>query len=217
MRGVRACKQRAVEALRESVEQFQAKGWSFVAQIHHVPRGGLGGGHVPPRLLGLIELLRGEIHPLVPDLSVHQQGHGQYKLTRPDFVAYRWQDRGNLSLRLMRGLYGVHEVGWTVRDQDTLDGLAEAVRSSMPAALPHTRVRSLSWTTASSPSAIRWTSSSASDVGRFTGYYYTASMTAQVITPVLAGTLMKHISYQVLFPYAAFFVAMSFVTMLLAT
>lgn len=53
-----------------------------------------------------------------------------------------------------------------------------------------------------------------SDVGKFTGYYYTASMTAQVITPVLAGTLMKHISYQVLFPYAAFFVAMSFVTML---
>ncbi|MDE7218118.1 MAG: MFS transporter [Oscillospiraceae bacterium] len=52
-----------------------------------------------------------------------------------------------------------------------------------------------------------------SDVGKFTGYYYTASMTAQVITPVLAGTLMKHISYQVLFPYAAFFVAMSFVTM----
>ncbi len=53
-----------------------------------------------------------------------------------------------------------------------------------------------------------------SDVGKFTGYYYTASMTAQVITPVLAGSLMKHISYQVLFPYAAFFVSMSFVTML---
>ena len=53
-----------------------------------------------------------------------------------------------------------------------------------------------------------------SDVGKFTGYYYTASMTAQVITPVLAGALMKHISYQVLFPYAAFFVSMSFVTML---
>ena len=53
-----------------------------------------------------------------------------------------------------------------------------------------------------------------SDVGKFTGYYYTASMAAQVITPVLAGTLMKHISYQILFPYAALFVAMSFVTML---
>ena len=53
-----------------------------------------------------------------------------------------------------------------------------------------------------------------SDVGKFTGYYYTASMTAQVITPVLAGTLMRDISYQILFPYAAFFVGMSFVTML---
>ncbi len=39
-------------------------------------------------------------------------------------------------------------------------------------------------------------------------------MAAQVITPVLAGTLMKHISYKVLFPYAALFVALSFVTML---
>ena len=53
-----------------------------------------------------------------------------------------------------------------------------------------------------------------SDVGKFTGYYYTASMAAQVITPVLAGTLMKHLGYQVLFPYAAAFAAASFVTML---
>ena len=27
-----------------------------------------------------------------------------------------------------------------------------------------------------------------SDIGKFTGYYYTASMAAQVITPILAGT-----------------------------
>ena len=53
-----------------------------------------------------------------------------------------------------------------------------------------------------------------SDIGKFTGYYYTASMAAQVVTPVLAGTLMRNISYQILFPYAAFFVALSFVTML---
>lgn len=53
-----------------------------------------------------------------------------------------------------------------------------------------------------------------SDVGKFTGYYYTASMAAQVVTPVLAGTLMKHVGYKTLFPYAAFFVALSFVTML---
>lgn len=53
-----------------------------------------------------------------------------------------------------------------------------------------------------------------SDVGKFTGYYYTASMAAQVVTPIFAGTLMRHVGYKVLFPYAAFFVAMSFVTML---
>ena len=52
-----------------------------------------------------------------------------------------------------------------------------------------------------------------SDVGKFTGYYYTASMTAQVITPVLAGTLLKHLGYHILFPYAAIFVGLSFVTM----
>ena len=52
-----------------------------------------------------------------------------------------------------------------------------------------------------------------SDIGKFTGYYYTASMAAQVVTPVLAGTLMRNVSYKTLFPYAAFFVAMSFVTM----
>lgn len=53
-----------------------------------------------------------------------------------------------------------------------------------------------------------------SDVGKFTGYYYTASMAAQVVTPIAAGFLMEHISYRVLFPYAAIFVALSFVTML---
>ena len=52
-----------------------------------------------------------------------------------------------------------------------------------------------------------------SDIGKFTGYYYTASMAAQVVTPTLAGTLMEHISNKVLFPYAALFVALSFVTM----
>ena len=53
-----------------------------------------------------------------------------------------------------------------------------------------------------------------SDIGKFTGYYYTASMAAQVVTPVLAGTLMRQIDYRVLFPYAALFVALSFLTML---
>ncbi len=52
-----------------------------------------------------------------------------------------------------------------------------------------------------------------SDIGKFTGYYYTASMAAQIVTPILAGTLMRSISYKVLFPYAAVFVALSFLTM----
>ena len=52
-----------------------------------------------------------------------------------------------------------------------------------------------------------------SDIGKFTGYYYTASMAAQVITPILAGFLMRNVSYKVLFPYAALFVAFSFLTM----
>lgn len=45
--------------------------------------------------------------------------------TRPDFIAYKWQDRGNPSLRLMRALYGVHEAGWTVRDRQTMEALAK--------------------------------------------------------------------------------------------
>ena len=52
-----------------------------------------------------------------------------------------------------------------------------------------------------------------SDIGKFTGYYYTASMAAQVVTPILAGFLMRNVSYKVLFPYAAVFVGLSFLTM----
>ena len=53
------------------------------------------------------------------------------------------------------------------------------------------------------------------NVGQYTGYYYTASMAAQVITPILSGALMDAFgSMSVLFPYASIFVAMSFVTML---
>ncbi len=53
-----------------------------------------------------------------------------------------------------------------------------------------------------------------SDVGKFTGYYYTFSMAAQTVTPIVAGTLLNRVSYKALFPYSTFFVAASFVTML---
>lgn len=52
------------------------------------------------------------------------------------------------------------------------------------------------------------------DVGKYTGYYYTFSMAAQVITPFLAGRIMEKISYRLLFPYAVVFSAAAFVTML---
>ncbi len=56
--------------------------------------------------------------------------------------------------------------------------------------------------------------SSGGNVGKYTGFYYTASMAAQVVTPMLSGLLMDKWGMRVLFPYAAVFVALSFVTML---
>ena len=51
------------------------------------------------------------------------------------------------------------------------------------------------------------------DVGKYTGFYYTASMAAQTITPMLSGLLIDKISMTTLFPYATVFVALAFVTM----
>ncbi len=55
---------------------------------------------------------------------------------------------------------------------------------------------------------------SGSDVGKYTGYYYTASMAAQIVTPVLSGALMDLTGKMtILFPYAAVFAGIAFVTM----
>jgi maltose/moltooligosaccharide transporter len=54
-----------------------------------------------------------------------------------------------------------------------------------------------------------------SNIGKYTGYYYTFSMLAQVVTPILSGYLLEHIGYHTLFPYGAVFAGLSFVTMLL--
>ena len=53
-----------------------------------------------------------------------------------------------------------------------------------------------------------------SDVGKYTGIYYTASMAAQTVTPMLSGFLMDKLGMRSLFPYATVFVALAFVTML---
>lgn len=51
-----------------------------------------------------------------------------------------------------------------------------------------------------------------STVGKYTGYYYTFSMAAQIATPILSGFLLEYVGYQTLFPYAATMVAISFIT-----
>ncbi len=62
------------------------------------------------------------------------------------------------------------------------------------------------------------------NVGKFTGYYYTASQAAQIITPVLSGAVLEYgyllldktnpdAGYAFLFPYGTLFVVLSFVTM----
>ena len=56
--------------------------------------------------------------------------------------------------------------------------------------------------------------SRSSDTGKYTGYYYTFSMAAQILTPVLSGWLLEHVGYHTLFPYAAGMVAAAFFTML---
>ena len=55
--------------------------------------------------------------------------------------------------------------------------------------------------------------SSHGDVGRYTGLYYTFSMSAQIATPIAAGWLLENVGYKTLFPYAAIFVFASFITM----
>lgn len=57
--------------------------------------------------------------------------------------------------------------------------------------------------------------SKGSNVGKYTGYYYTFSMAAQILTPILSGLLMDEFSRKILFPYATLFVLLSFFTMLL--
>ena len=52
------------------------------------------------------------------------------------------------------------------------------------------------------------------DVGRFTGFYYTASMAAQIVTPIASGWLLENVGYWTLFPYGAVFVALAMLTML---
>ena len=56
--------------------------------------------------------------------------------------------------------------------------------------------------------------SQSGDVGKYTGYYYTFSMAAQIVTPIASGWLLEHVGYHTLFPYAAAMTGAAFFTML---
>lgn len=58
--------------------------------------------------------------------------------------------------------------------------------------------------------------SSANNIGKFTGYYYTVSMAAQTITPILVGFIMNssEISLKLLYIYSAILMILAFVVML---
>ncbi len=51
------------------------------------------------------------------------------------------------------------------------------------------------------------------EIGEYTGLYYTFSMAAQIITPIVSGILFDLFSYRVLFPYAVFFILCAFISM----
>ena len=53
------------------------------------------------------------------------------------------------------------------------------------------------------------------DVGKYTGFYYTASMAAQSLTPTISGIFMDKVAMTSLFPYASIFVGLAFFTMLM--
>ncbi len=52
-----------------------------------------------------------------------------------------------------------------------------------------------------------------SNVGKYTGIYYTASMAAQIFAPIISGFFLTYVGMTTLFPFGALFVFGSFVTM----
>ena len=98
----------------------------------------------------------------------------------------------------------------------TAFGIASVMRADSPALLMNAlfALAGIAWATInvnSFPMVVELCSGG--NVGKYTGFYYTASMAAQVATPMVSGFLMDKLGMTVLFPYAAVFVALAFVTM----
>jgi len=98
----------------------------------------------------------------------------------------------------------------------TAFGLASFMRADSPAMVMNAlfALAGIAWATInvnSFPMVVELCSGG--NVGKYTGFYYTASMAAQVATPMVSGFLMDKLGMTVLFPYATVFVALAFVTM----
>ena len=98
----------------------------------------------------------------------------------------------------------------------TAFGVASFMRADSPAMLMNAlfALAGIAWATInvnSFPMVVELCSGG--NVGKYTGFYYTASMAAQVATPMVSGFLMDKLGMTVLFPYATVFVALAFATM----
>ena len=96
-------------------------------------------------------------------------------------------------------------------------GLASFMRASSPAFIMNIlfALAGIGWATInvnSFPMAVEMCTGS--NTGKYTGYYYTASMAAQIATPILSGFFMDSIADTVLFPYAAIFSGLAIITMM---
>lgn len=99
----------------------------------------------------------------------------------------------------------------------TAFGIASTLRAGSPAIVMNCMfvLAGIGWATInvnSFPMVVEL--ATGSDVGKYTGFYYTASMAAQTLTPYLSGTLMDSVGMTTLFPYASCFIALAFITML---
>ncbi|MDO5112021.1 MAG: MFS transporter [Clostridia bacterium] len=61
-----------------------------------------------------------------------------------------------------------------------------------------------------------WEISRVGNIGKYTGYYYTCSMAAQTITPILSGYLLQWFGYHTLLPYGAIMVAIALIPITMA-
>ena len=105
-----------VEALRSWKGTYCMESF-HPAAVYHLKK------HHPQVIRGQLSqnFMKGsETSPLSPPLAFVMTHLLTTALTRPDFIAYKHTDRREVSLRLMKKLYAVREVSWTIRGEEEL-------------------------------------------------------------------------------------------------